>query len=148
MKIYRVFLFFMFFLSGCQFIGFVSPIVTGIIIWKDGRAHKYYELEVDVLFKAVKNTCFDLEFEITSEYKTKNGYYVGAKGRDKFSFYIEKTRSNITDLSLRINTLGNKSYTEMIIHKIDENINLVNYDDYKTSLKLTDLPVNILTEDP
>ena len=128
MKIYKVFLFFMLFLSGCQFIGIVSPIVTGIIIWKEGRAHKYYELEVDVLFKAVKNTCFDLEFKIISEYKTKNGYYVGAKGRDNFSFHIEKTRNNITDLSLHIN--------------------LVNYDGYKTSLKLTDLPVDILTEDP
>ena len=41
----------MVFLSGCQFVSLISPIVTGIIIWKDGRAHKYYELEVEVLFE-------------------------------------------------------------------------------------------------
>ena len=148
MKIYNFFLFFVIFLSGCQFAGLLSPIVTGVIIWKDGRGHKYYDLDAQVLFKAIKTTCNDLEFKIISEQKTKNGYYITAKNKDNFYFYIEKKRHNITDLSLRINTFGNKSYTEMIIHKIDENINLVNYDVYGSGLKSANFPANILTENP
>jgi len=128
MKIYKYFLFFAIFFSGCQFIGIFSPIITGIIIWKDGRCHKYYELDKKVIINAVRNTCKDLDFKIVAEQKTKNGYNITAKNKDNFYFYIESVKLNITDLSLRINTFGNKSYTEMIIHKVDENINLVNYD--------------------
>ncbi len=148
MKICKIFLFFMIFLSGCQFAGILSPVITGVIIWKEGRAHKYYDLNTIVLYRAVKNTCNDLNIKITSDSKTKNGFYIVGKSKDNFSFYIEKYSFNVTDLSIRINTFGNKSYTEMIIHKIDENINLVNYDDSGKPVISTNFPIDLLTKNP
>lgn len=127
MKIIFFFAFFSIFLSGCQFIPLFSPIVTGIIIWKDGQANKYYEMDTLVMQRCVKNSLNDLEIRITKIQTTKNGYYIQAESNDKFYIKIEGVKKNITNVAIRINTFGNKSYTELLYHKIDDNVSVVYY---------------------
>jgi len=115
------------FLSGCQFAGFISPIVTGVIIWKEGRAYKYYDLDEDVMYKAIKRTLKESSIRIIEDKYTRFGRHIQAQGRDAFSFYIKNMNHGTTEVSLRINTFGNKSYCEMVFSQIDENTGLVEY---------------------
>ena len=67
MKNTFIFLIFVIFFSGCQFIPLFSPIITGIIIWKEGQAKKYYEINTSIMYRCVKNSLRDLNIKITKD---------------------------------------------------------------------------------
>ena len=135
MKNIMIFAIFFCFLSGCQFIPLFSPIVTGIIIWKDGQAHKYYNMNSDIMFRTVKSSLKDLDFTIKKSYKKNSTHYLQAENYDKMYIEISTVRKNITQVSIRINTFGNKSHTELFYHKIDENLDVINYDSLGSPVK-------------
>lgn len=120
-------MFFLFFLSGCQFIPLFSPIVTGIVIWHEGQANKYYEMDILTMQRCVKNSLHDLEIKIANIQKTKKGYYLQASNKDNFYIKIESVKKNITNVAIRVNTFGNKSYTELLYQKIDDNLGIIYY---------------------
>lgn len=123
-----IFLIFFSFISGCQFIPLFAPIITGIIIWKDGQAHKYYDLDKDIMYRSVKYSLKDLGFKITKEQKSKKRYTIYAESNDKFSVQVDEIKKEITDVSVRVNTFGNKSYVELLYKKIDENLDTIKFD--------------------
>lgn len=128
MKNIMIFLIFFIFISGCQFIPLFTPIITGIIIWKDGQAHKYYDLDKDIMYRSVKYSLKDLGFKITKEQKSKKKYTIYAESNDKFSVQVDEIKKEITDVSVRVNTFGNKSYVELLYKKIDENLDTIKFD--------------------
>lgn len=131
------------FLSGCQFVGLLSPVVTGIVIWKDGRAYKYYDLDQVVVCRAIKRSCGDIGMRLVEEKNGRYGRYMLYHGKDSLSFYIKTTRG-VTEASLRVNTFGNKPLCEMIFEKIDSNICVVEYDGHGKPVMLADPSANTL----
>lgn len=133
-------------LSGCSFVGFLSPIVTGVVIWKEGRAHKYYDLDVDVVHRAVRNTIREMNMTLVYDTKVSGGWDLCGRSGDNFYFSVRSARSGLCDLSLRINTFGNKSLSETIIKRVDDNLGVVNFDELGRPVKSADSPAHGLTD--
>lgn len=133
------------FLSGCQFIGLLSPVATGIVVWKDGRAYKYYDIDEAVVCRAVRRSCKDLGLRLVDDKPSKHGRYMLYYGKDSLSFYIKGIRGGITEASLRVNTFGNKPYCEMIFDKIDDSLCLIEYDSAGKPVMLADPSTSTLT---
>ena len=132
MKKPNVFLYlFLFFFLGCAEAPlFISPLATGITTWANGEGHKYYNEEAHSLYRSVKNSLYEMSFPIKKDepYK-KDGYYLIAGDKDKFKITIRKVKSNITEVKIRINFLGDKPYADLIYQKIDSNLNVIDFDD-------------------
>lgn len=137
MKKILIFLIFSFF-TGCAFVPFASPIITGIIIYKDGKANKYYDIDQEVIKRSVRKSFFDLNIKITKDQKSRGGYSIQGVGHDSFSVVITKVGRDTTCLSVRINTFGNKPYSELFFQKVDSNIEIINYDKEGMPVKLAD----------
>ena len=133
-------------LSGCSFVGLLSPIVTGVVIWKEGRAHKYYDLDMDVVHRSVRNTIRDMNMTLAYDAKVRGGWDICGRSGDSFYFSVRSARSGMCDLSLRVNTFGNKSLSEAVIKKVDDNVSVVNFDDLGRPVKSTDPPADGLTD--
>lgn len=119
-----------FIVSGCAVAPFVvSPIVTGVIMWKQGEAHKYYNEEVKTLYRATKSALKDLGHPIKSDEATSDGHYIVAGEKDKFKITIREAKPHIGEVSVRINFMGDKPYAELLYAQIDANTSTINYDD-------------------
>ena len=136
-----------FFVFGCDVVPFVQgPIVTGIIMWKQGEAKKYYNEELDTIYRATKHALQDLNHIITKDEKNKEGYYVVAGDRDKFKIHIKAIKPKITEVRIRINIMGDKSYADLVYGAIDANTNTIYFNDqgkpakFVENVKLADLP--------
>lgn len=129
-KMFFSYFFLIFFLfSGCDFVPFVGPVVSGVIAWKDGEAHKFYHEEISTLYASVKVALRELNYDITSDQIQKNGdYYLLAGQKDEFKIYIRKVEPRITEVRIRVNFMGNKPYAELIYQHIDKNLNVVEFD--------------------
>ena len=116
--------------AGCAATMLISPIVTGIIMWKDGEAHKYYNEESNTLYRATKISLKELDHPILKDEATRDGgrYIVAGEG-DKFKITIRQVKPHITDVKIRINFMGDKPYAELIYHQIDSNTNTIDFDD-------------------
>lgn len=116
--------------AGCTAALLISPIVTGVIMWKDGEAHKYYNEEANTLYRATKISLKELDHPILKDELTRDGSrYIVAGDGDKFKITIRKVKSHITDVKIRINFMGDKPYAELIYHQIDSNTNTIDFDD-------------------
>lgn len=141
----KIVLFLCFFIFGCTVAPFVvSPIVTGVIMWKQGEAKKYYNDESKIIYRATKHALDDLGHKIINDEETKDGFYLVSGDKDKFKIRIRTVRPKITEVSIRINLMGDKPYAELIYSHIDANTNTIYFDDkgkpVKLPVKLTDLP--------
>ena len=131
-------IFLCFFITGCAVVPFVQgPIVTGIIMWKQGEAHKYYHENIKTIYRATKNALRELDHKITSDSPTKDGYRLVAGDKDKFKIHIREAKPHITEVCVRINLMGDKPYAELLYAQIDANTNVINYDDKGMPTKLT-----------
>jgi hypothetical protein len=115
---------------GCAVAPFIySPIVTGVIMWKEGEGHKYYNEELKTMYRATKNSLKEMNYKITKDEVTKNGYYLLAGEEDKLKIHVELVKPHITEVRIRINIMGDKPYAELLYSQIDANTNTINYDD-------------------
>ena len=72
-------IFLLIFMTGCGVAPFiVSPIITGVIMWKQGEAHKYYNEEIKVLYRATKAALKDLDHQISVDQPNGDGFYIVA----------------------------------------------------------------------
>lgn len=118
------------FITGCGVTPFiVSPIVTGAIIWKQGEAHKYYNEEAKVLYRATKASLKELDHPISVDQVNGDGYYIVAGDKDKFKIKIRSVKPHIGEVAVRINFMGDKPYADLLYSQIDANTNTINYDD-------------------
>jgi len=108
----------------------ISPIVTGVIMWKDGEAHKYYNEEAHTLYRATKTSLKELDHPIIKEEPYRDGgYYIVAGEGDKFKITIRQVKPHITEVKIRINFMGDKPYAELVYRQIDSNTNTIDFDD-------------------
>lgn len=118
------------FLSGCLVAPFVvSPIVTGVLMWKQGEARKYYKEDLRQVNRAVRLSLKELGHQISSEEQTEDGYSLVAGSDDKFKIKIVKIKQNITEVKCRINIMGDKPYAELLYAEIDAHTDVVDFDD-------------------
>jgi hypothetical protein len=50
------------------------------------------------------------------------------EAKTPFKIEIKKVQSNITEVKIRVNFLGDKPYAELIYKKIDSNLDVINFD--------------------
>lgn len=118
------------FVSGCEVAPFVSPIVTGVVMWYEGEAHKYYHEEPQVLYRATKLALGELDHQIAKDQAQKNGgYYLVAGTEDRFKITIRKVKPHISEVSIRVNFMGDKPYAELVYKHIDNYINTIDFDE-------------------
>ena len=132
-KIITIFVLFIssFGLTGCA--GpelFIAPIVNGIIMWKEGEAHKYYEYNSDIVYRAAKHALDDMNLDISRNdpITANREYYMIAGENDRFKINIIPHELSICRLSVRINFMGDKPYAELFYKKIDEWLSNIEFD--------------------
>ncbi len=117
-------------ISGCS-LGpqiFVAPIISGIIMWQEGEAHKYYNYNTTVLYSSVKRAANKLGLEITKdEEKSPGEHYLIVGAQDKFKIKIDKKEETISKISIRINFMGDKDYAELFYAEIDKQIKEIEF---------------------
>lgn len=124
------FIFFTIFFSGCDFVPFAGPIVSGIIMWKDGEAKKYYYEEPETLHRSVKSALKKLNYSIFTDIIEKDGsYYIIADSKDRFKIYIRKVEPHISEVRIRINFMGDKPYAELIYKFIESNSDTIEFNE-------------------
>lgn len=122
-------LFLMFLFTGCSASVLISPAVTGVLYWANGEAHQYYEQDKHTIYKTTKKVLAELNIPITKDKEESNGYSIVAGEKNKFKIHVKTAdNSQITKLSIRINTLGDKEYAEFIYKKVNENLNIIIFD--------------------
>jgi hypothetical protein len=116
-------------IAGCGFAPFIGPIISIGLFWVNGEAHKYYDAEQLTVLNAVKGAAEELDFIVVSEEEDGNVIYVklndrsvpyNAESVNRFHVRIIKIQNNVTKLSIRVNTLGDKPYAELIYRKVDQ----------------------------
>lgn len=135
-KLAYIWLFVLFFpvVVGCEVVPFVQPIVDGYILWKEGEASKYYNNDTDVLYRAVKHSLNDMHIAITRDRHASDGdYRIIAGDEDRFQINIRKASPVISEVKIRINFMGDKTYAEMIYTKIDTHLDRIEFKDGKPS---------------
>lgn len=129
MRKLTIFMLLFLFLSGCGMEFLVSPIVAGVVRWIEGEAHKYYNYDSETLYRAVKHAAKELNYEIQDDKKLENGNYKVVVGEnDRFKISIDRVENNVTRVSIRINIMGDKPYAELFYEKIDEQVNIIEFD--------------------
>lgn len=121
--------FFGIFLSGCSTVPIIGPIITGIVMWKDGEASKYYNEEAHTLYRSVKISLEELNYQIFSDENLKDGgNYIVAGDNDKFKIFIRQVKPHITEVKIRVNFLGDKPYADLLYEQIDLNTSTIDFD--------------------
>ena len=108
---------------------FIGPAIQGIVYWIKGEAHKYYEEDADVVYRATKHALNDLNLPISKDEITNKRYVIDAGEDNRFHIKIETTDKDLTRLNIRVNFMGDKDYAELIYKKVDENINTIHYNE-------------------
>ncbi len=126
---YILFLVTIFPFVGCEAVPFVGPIVTGVVMWVEGEAHKYYNNDTDVLYRATKRSLRELNIPITKDRPGNNGnYHIVAGDEDRFSINIRRAKQGISEVKIRVNFMGDKPYAEMIYSRIDTSLDRIDFD--------------------
>lgn len=118
-------------LVGCELAPFVGPMVNIGVWWVEGEAHKYYYSDEGTVEQALRTVLTDMEFDIKKDYADKDGVrHIVAdnkkdrqRGRDRradsFKIKVEPVRHDVTQLSIRVDFMGDKPYAELIYREID-----------------------------
>ena len=107
---------------------FVSPIVSGVLAWKNGEATKYYESDTQTLYYACKRVCEDLNYKITKDTILKHKkHYLVAGENDRFKITISPAQKNISSVKIRINIMGDKPYAELFYKNLDDEVKIINF---------------------
>jgi hypothetical protein len=104
-----------------------SPIVTGVVMWKDGEAVKYYNEETDPMHRSVKAALKDLNLPVSKDEAVKDGYYIVAGDKDRFKIHILTVRPHITKVSIRVNFMGDKPYAELVYKTTDTFVDTIDF---------------------
>tara|TARA_Y100000034_G_scaffold133308_1_gene198424 strand:+ start:3614 stop:4030 length:417 start_codon:yes stop_codon:yes gene_type:complete len=107
----------------------VSPIIQGAIMWKEGEAHKYYNLDSDSMYRAAKRTALEVGYPIErDDIPDQGNYYLIVGENDRLKISVDRVEPNVTRVSIRVNTMGDKPYAEMFYEKLDSQVNVINFD--------------------
>jgi stress response protein SCP2 len=105
---------------GCDAFNPIGPIIQFGLFWKQGEATKYYATEADVLLVATKEVLKEFKFPIKSEETKDRTVTIKAGDDDNFKIQVTAVRDNVSKLSIRVNTFGDKPYAELIYRHVDQ----------------------------
>ena len=110
--------------TGLEFI--VAPIIGVGVEWYKNEAHKYYNQDSEVVYRATKRACKNMNFFIISDEVKENGdFFIKAGNRNYFKIKIKKIEKNVSKISIRIDVIGDKPYAELLFKKIDDELNVI-----------------------
>lgn len=104
---------------GCQYFNPVGPIIQAGIYWIEGEGHKYYNTEEPILRQATLEVLEELKIPVVKEVDQQGYHFILAGDDDKFKIKVRPVRENITKLSIRVNTFGDKPFAELIYRHVD-----------------------------
>ena len=99
----------------------------GYVVWKSGKATKYYPFDLDMTYRAVMQTCDQLKIESTLiKAAPKNEYFLKTKGTVPVTMHIdilplEKSMA-VTTVIISISMFGDKQYVELFYKLVDDNL--------------------------
>lgn len=105
---------------GCQYMNPIGPIIQIGVYWLEGEAHKYYNSDQETIHRATIATLKELKLPITKDEKQSDYIYILAGDDDRFKIKIRAVREEITKLSIRVNTFGDKPFAELIYRHVDQ----------------------------
>lgn len=108
------------FLSGC-WLAAIGPILSIGIMWMEGEATKYYNSDQKTMVAAMHETLRELNIPLKNESDKKNTHYINAGDKaDRFSIKIYEVRKDVTKVCIRVDTMGDKPYAELIYRHLDQ----------------------------
>jgi hypothetical protein len=119
-------------LSGCAVVPFLPflPVMgsayDGYVVWKSGKATKYYPFDLDMTYRAVMQACDQLKIEATLiKSAQKEGYSLETKGTPVPMHIdilpLEKSVA-VTTVVIRISMFGDKQYVGLFYKLVDDNL--------------------------
>jgi hypothetical protein len=116
------------FTAGCELAPFIGPAVNIYVAWAEGEAHAYYVTDGKTAYGAVKRALRELDYPITTDDDNGDGqYYLVADSRDRFKITVEQVEPYVTQISIRINFMGDKPYAELIYQKLEAELDVIDY---------------------
>jgi hypothetical protein len=116
-------------LSGCAVIPFLPfiPIMGSAydVVWKSGKATKYYAFDLDTTYQAVMQASDQLKIETTLiKASAKEGHSLEINKNIPMRIDIIPLEKNVsvTTVVIRISIFGDKQYVELFYSLIDENL--------------------------
>jgi len=120
------------FLSGCAAVPFLPflPVMgsayDGYVVWKSGKAIKYYPFDLDMTYRAVMQASDQLKIEATLiKSAPKEGYSLETKGTP-MPMHIDilplKKSVAVTTVVISISISGDKQYVELFYRLVDDNL--------------------------
>jgi len=97
----------------------------GYVVWKSGKATKYYALDLDTTYRAVMRASDQLKIEATLiKSAPKEGYSLEIKGNVPMHIDILPLEKNVsvTTVVIRIPIFGDKQYVELFYKLVDDNL--------------------------
>jgi len=122
---------------GCTGLEFIAAPLVGIgVEWYKNEAHKYYNHNSDIVYRATKRACKDMDFFIISDEIEEDGnFFIKAGNRDYFKIKIKKIEENVSKVSIRVDFMGDKPYAELIYKRIDDELNVIIFNDQGMPVK-------------
>ena len=111
--------------------------VQAYLTWKDGEATAYYACDSNTAYNAIKAVLFDLHYTIESDKPdAKGSYVIMAKSHNTFKITIHKTEDYVTAIKIRVDTMGDKPYAEMIYKKLERQLDVIDFTQRKARWRL------------
>lgn len=108
------------FVVGCQYVNPVMPIMQIGVFYVQGEAHKYYNTDQETLKTAVLVALKELDIPVAEQQQYEDYYYILAGDKNAYKIKIRPVRQKITKLSIRVDTFGDKPFTELIYRHVDK----------------------------
>ena len=120
-------------LSGCAVVPFLPflPVMgsayDGYVVWKSGKATKYFPFDLDMTYRAVMQACDQLKIESTLiKSAPKKGYFLKTKGTVPVPMHIDilplEKSVAVTTVVISISMFGDKQYVELFYRLVDDNL--------------------------
>jgi hypothetical protein len=103
----------------------MGSVYDGYVVWKSGKATKYYAFDLDTTYRAVMQASDQLKIEATLiKSAPKEGYSLEIKGNVPMHIDIlplEKSVS-VTTVVIGIPIFGDRQYVELFYSLVDDNL--------------------------
>ena len=120
-----------FILSGCAIVPFLpflpvmGSVYDGYVVWKSGKATKYYAIDIDTTYRSVMQAADQMKLEITLiKSVTQEGYSLEIERNIPMHIDILPLEKNVsvTRVIVSISMFGDKQYVELFYKLIDDNL--------------------------
>ena len=112
--------------SGCfivPIIPFMGTAYEGYTIWRGDEAIKYYTHDFDTICRAVNRACEQMKLKTTvKSTASEKQYSLEIEGNNPMHVNVLPVENNVTKITVRTKTFGDKQYAEFFLKAVDDNI--------------------------